>query len=99
VDGSRGIALPRLPRDLLQQLLLHCPAAGNEDVQAGGCPGRAGTAAPGPAAAARSRPPLARWLFCAATKGLEECVASALGGVQWCYFAALLLVTPNWEVW
>lgn len=37
VDGSRGVALPRLPRDVLQQLLLHCQAAGNQDVQAGGC--------------------------------------------------------------
>lgn len=35
VDRSRGVSLPRLPRDLLQQLLLHCQAAGDEDVQAG----------------------------------------------------------------
>lgn len=35
MDGSRGVSLPCLPRDLLQQLLLHCQAAGDEDVQAG----------------------------------------------------------------
>lgn len=35
MDRSRGVSLPRLPRDLLQQLLLHCQAAGDEDVQAG----------------------------------------------------------------
>lgn len=35
VDGSRGVALPCLPRDLLQQLLLHRQAAGDEDLQAG----------------------------------------------------------------
>lgn len=63
VDGSRGVALPRLPRDLLQQLLLHRQAAGNQDVQAGGCLARAGTAAPGPAAGGRSWPLLACCFF------------------------------------
>ena len=91
VDRSRGVALPRLPRDLLQQLLLNCQAAGNKDVQAGGCLERAGTAAPGPAAGERPWPLLACCLFFSATNRLEECVASTLCGVQCCYFAVVLL--------
>lgn len=41
MDRSRGVTLPCLPWDLLQQLLLNRQAAGDKDLQAGGCPEQA----------------------------------------------------------
>lgn len=100
VDGSRGVSLPCLPRDLLQQLLLHCQAAGDEDVQAGMArPSGLGRQAHSAWPRGRREPFAAAccfffFLFPAANRP-EERVASTLWEAGRCYLAARLLVAEQ----